>query len=175
MKRCTRCGETKPLTEFYKNMPACKECSDAYRRAHPRTKTQNSWDAMKNRCRNPSHPAYARYGGAGIKVCDRWADSFENFLADMGERPAGMTLDRIDTNGDYCPENCRWATQSEQQRNRRNNKFLTAFGRTQTQAAWAEESGIAPDIISARLSRGWSVEDAVTKPPQHPWRVRTAA
>lgn len=80
--------------------------------------TWKSWAAMLKRCRNPRHVSYQDYGGRGIKVCERWA-SFDSFLADMGERPDGKTLDRKDVNGDYEPGNCRWATRSEQQKNKR--------------------------------------------------------
>ncbi len=86
--------------------------------ANKNTPTHNSWRAMHERCRLPSHPAFKNYGGRGIKVCSRWA-LFENFLLDMGERPNKLTLDRVDVNGDYEPSNCRWATHAEQVANRR--------------------------------------------------------
>lgn len=81
--------------------------------------TYHSWTAMRQRCSDQKHPSYPNYGGRGITVCDRWRESFESFLADLGERPDGTTLDRIDVNGNYAPSNCRWATYKEQRANSR--------------------------------------------------------
>lgn len=85
------------------------------------TPTYETWRGMRERCERPDNHRYSSYGGRGIKVCDRWMNSFENFLADMGERPDGMTLDRIDVNGNYEPGNCKWATDAEQRMNKRNS------------------------------------------------------
>lgn len=102
-----------------------------------------TWKAMKQRCYDVNCKAYFNYGGRGIKVCDRWLNSFENFLADMGEKPSpAHSLDRIDTNGDYCPENCRWATREEQANNKRSSIMIEYNGKTQTFAQWSKELNI---------------------------------
>src|SRR3990167_5491458 len=106
------------------------------------TREHSTWLAMLARCANPNAPNYHLYGGRGITICDRWRNSFEAFYDDMGARPAGQTLDRINNDGDYEPGNCRWATAKEQGRNRRSNRMLTFRGRTQCVAAWADEMGI---------------------------------
>ncbi len=123
--------------------------------------TYNSWNMMKARCNCPTAPNYARYGGRGIKVCARWA-KFENFLADMGFRPAGKTLDRINVNGPYSPENCRWATPKEQQRNARTTRFITFEGETKSLQEWAEIYQVNADMVVYRLKRGYSVKEALT-------------
>jgi hypothetical protein len=126
--------------------------------------TYKTWLRMKERCYNPHKDKYKYYGGRGIKVCARWS-KFENFLADMGEKPAGLTLDRVDNDGDYKPSNCRWATLKEQARNKRNNHFLTFRGETRTLTEWARTLKIPQPTLSRRLIDGWRVEDALTKDP----------
>ncbi len=129
------------------------------------TRIYQAYSSMVHRCYSIGRQNYKYYGGRGIKICDRWKDSFENFYEDMGERPDGKTLDRIDNDGDYTPENCRWATRKEQQRNTRKNVMLTYNGRTQCIAAWAEEYGLHPSILHGRLYKcGWSVERALVRP-----------
>jgi len=121
---------------------------------------------MIQRCTNPDFPEYEHYGGRGITVCERWHD-FANFLADMGERPSSKySIDRFpDNNGNYEAENCRWATSREQGRNKRTNRIIEAFGRKQLLCEWAEETGLSPTLITARMGRlGWSIERALSTP-----------
>lgn len=121
------------------------------------------WQAMRNRCRNDQSPAFGNYGGRGITVCERWS-SFENFLFDMGHPPRGTSIERINNEVGYNPENCRWANRVEQARNRRTNKFLTYEGISKTQQEWAELFGVSRERISHRLKLGWSVKDALERP-----------
>jgi hypothetical protein len=135
------------------------------------TPTYTIWKGLKKRCYNEKTEAYRNYGGRGIRVCDRWLDpenGFVNFLEDMGERPSdNHEVDRYpNQDGNYEPGNCRWATHTEQARNKRNNKLLTHNGKTQCVAAWAEELGMRQTTISDRLRRGWSVEKTLTAPKQ---------
>lgn len=124
---------------------------------------------MKTRCYNINSPAYKNYGGRGIKVCDRWLgpDGFLNFAADMGERPSNnCSLDRINNNGDYCPENCRWTDVVTQANNRRANKTLTFNGETLTEAEWARKIGVKYTTLHERIRRGIPVEKALTMKTQ---------
>lgn len=129
------------------------------------TRIYTSWKQMINRCHNPKAPRFAEWGGRGIRVCERWR-RFENFLADMGEKPEGRSLDRIDNDGDYTPENCRWATPAEQQRNRNSGlHLLTVGGRTQCITDWAVETGVPRTVIYQRINHlHWPVEKAITTP-----------
>ena len=129
-----------------------------------KTPTFKSWDSMKQRCLKPNSPDYERYGGRGIAVHSAWVSSFEAFLADMGVRPVGHTLDRIDVNGNYEPGNCRWNTNKGQQRNRREMVTITWRGESLTPAEWGERTGIASKILLWRIRQGWDLEKAMTTP-----------
>lgn len=121
-----------------------------------------TWQAMKRRCQKEYDKRYSDYGGRGIEVCERWQD-YEMFLADMGPPPSMKhQIDRIDNNGHYEPSNCKWVTRIENSRNKRNSRFITAFGETLTQAEWSEKTGIKRETIAMRLNRGWNPEQALT-------------
>src|ERR1043166_3295830 len=115
------------------------------------------WYMMAQRCYNPTNPAYPLYGGKGVKICDRWRESFQAFVEDMGPRPSpDHSIDRFpDKNGNYGPGNCRWATSKQQNRNRRDNRILTAFGQSRCLADWAEELGMPARLLALRLWKGW--------------------
>ena len=128
------------------------------------TRVHKTWMSMHNRCRNKNNPAYKNYGGRGITVCKRWSE-FENFYEDMGKRPEGKTLERRDNDMGYCPDNCKWATRTEQNRNTRVNVRLTLDGVTRCIAEWSEVIGIKASTIEARVrDYGWSDEKALTTP-----------
>jgi len=121
---------------------------------------------MRQRCENPRNRDYSRYGARGIIVCERWKD-FEAFRDDMGERPAGATLERIDNDGPYSPENCRWATRKDQAQNTARSLRLTVDGVTRTAAEWGELSGdprLTGHRIAVRVGKGWPAERAVKEP-----------
>lgn len=146
--RCHRCAVTK------------HGCSTRART----TPAYRSWKAMIQRCTNPNHQEYPTYGGRGIVVCERWR-SFTNFLADMGERPTVKhELDRIEVDGHYAPDNCRWATRGEQCRNMRRNVSLTFNGETLVITDWATRLGLPVGTLQSRFRKGWNVKDILTTP-----------
>lgn len=187
LKRCKECGQDKPLNAFQDRRDTksgkrarCNTCisrSSALRRKmHPeiektrraqRIAARPEWEAwyqMIRRCEKSTHPNYARYGGRGIKVCERW-HRFESFIADMGPRPdASHTLDRVNNDGNYEPNNCRWATRKEQAINTSTNRLLTVNGRTLCVMEWSRVSGVSHRTIRSRLRLGMSAQDAVFKP-----------
>lgn len=137
------------------------------RRTHGRSKSSihNTWCLMKERCANQEDNYY---GGRGITVCERWLHSFENFLADMGERPfPGAQIDRIDNSKGYSPDNCRWSTRKENGRNKRNNVILTLKGESLTMIEWSEKLNIGIGLLKSRRRLKWSDEDILTKPVDH--------
>lgn len=128
-----------------------------------------TWTQMLQRCTNPHHSSFRRYGGRGIVVCERWQHSFVTFLADMGNPPEGTTLDRRDNDGPYSPENCRWATSAQQANNRTFNptnprRFLVYRGETHIIAEWSKIMGLPYKAILGRLGRGWDIEKTLTTP-----------
>lgn len=203
-KVCAKCGgDPQPIGNFHSDSHKpdgrrndCKSCvlvrvAD-YRKNNRATLRDNAridrkrepvrgiWHVMNARCANASADSYARYGGRGIKVCDRWRGSYEAFRDDMGHRPDGMSIDRIDVNAGYdcgkCEDclargvtvtNCRWATAREQGRNKRENRRIEAFGESLCAPEWAERYGVPRRLITARIDKcGWSAEDAVSTPPR---------
>ena len=124
-----------------------------------------TWNNMISRCYCKSFRNYRNYGGRGITVCDEWKNSFVAFMnwALSNGYSDTLTLDRINTEGGYCPENCRWITNKEQQNNKRNNRLITYKGITHTLQEWSEITGIHKKTISKRIDRGWTIEDALTK------------
>jgi hypothetical protein len=137
----------------------CKERTSAASKTHGMSEHPlfKVWSGIKKRCTNPKTERWPVYGGRGIKICDRWKDSFENFYADMAPGyQKGLQIDRIDNDGDYCPENCRWVTAKENSRNRRSNRLIdTPWGRITVKEA-SEKAGVADVTIRKRLKRGLS-------------------
>lgn len=171
---CEQCGIS--FTEPAHRSERAHYCSWACRWAHGTTHGEGrdgrespehvSWHAVKDRCLNPAGDNWVNYGGRGITVCERWL-TFENFLADMGRRPGpGYSINRLDNNLGYSPENCTWSTQHEQNRNRRNTRLVTFQGETLCIADWADRFGLPRDCLYDRLSAGWDIERALTTVPR---------
>jgi hypothetical protein len=168
--RC-ECGTERSVRERVLRDGSSKSCgcirSEQFK-THGRSGTPEytAWTEMNRRCSNKNCNVYKHYGGRGVKVCDRWKNSFENFLEDMGEKPSeNHSIDRFpDKNGDYEPGNCRWATRREQATNRRNNHIIEYEGKSLTLTEWAELYGIYPKSLRARLRYGWDFQKAISEP-----------
>lgn len=174
------CGATAVVEASNLKYGSTKSCG-CLRRAQLRkhgcvdTPEWRTWASMNSRCDNPRNRSWGRYGGRGVKISDRWR-SFENFLSDMGRRPSRFhSIDRIDSDGNYEPGNCRWATAQEQSDNKRRTYKITARGKTQTITAWALETGMSRLTIWKRAKQGWDPEDILSVPPlKRPQKYRRA-
>lgn len=129
--------------------------------SHNPSSLYSVWASMIQRCCNPKRKSYSTYGARGIHVCERWKSSYELFKLDMGPRPKGATLERLNNDGDYCPENCRWRSRRHQSRNQSRNRFYTHNGLTLCMKDWADRLGMSYWTLRSRLDRGASFEDAI--------------
>lgn len=168
------CGQTKTLNRYNVKYGVTKSCG-CYRRETAtaqavsrsthrmkRTPEYRAWNGMKDRCLNPSHKSFARYGGRGIGIHTPWINSFEAFYADMGKRPGdNYSLERTDNEKGYAPSNCRWATMGEQGKNRSSNMRLTFNGIEMILADLVRLTGVPRHVISRRLRQGYSADEAV--------------
>ena len=163
------------MTEY---CPTCHRAfrPSKYKDAGSASSAYRSWVSMKNRCLDPKHKSYRYYGAKGIGICTRWL-SFENFFADMGERPKAHEIDRIDSAGDYTPTNCRWVTRQENNRNRRLPKGIKPVvweGAVWTVGELSRHYGINIGTLGWRLRNGWAVSKALSEPAdiRFSWRKK---
>lgn len=170
-KSNVRPGHTQSCGCIRRQATALRSIQHGHSAGYEKTRTYNCWKSMRQRCVNPKSRSYPYYGGRGIRVCDRW-NSFEAFLEDMGEMPDGMSLDRINVDGNYEPDNCRWATRTEQMNNRRNNRMVEFEGERLTLADWARRIGVKYHTLMARLDSGMSVERAFSTSGNMRWKDR---
>jgi hypothetical protein len=168
--KCSKCGN---ITEKYcgnvnKGVAACEKCSEKYERhGHSKTKLYHVYNSMLARCYYSKNTRYKNYGGRGVTVCEEWKNSFTAFYewAIANGYKDGLSIDRIDVNGNYEPSNCRWANACEQMNNTTRNHYLEWNGKTQSMALWAKETGIPYAILNQRISKlHWSAERALTTP-----------
>jgi lambda repressor-like predicted transcriptional regulator len=159
--RCV-CGKEKDVLIGHLRTGKSLSCGCHRTLTHGMThsKTYSSWSGMKNRCLNKNNNRYHQYGGRGISICERWIDSFENFLEDMGECPDSHSIGRIDNDGSYCKDNCRWETAKQQSRNKTNT--VRVLGESATDIA--ERIGMARSTLTTRIKRGWNEDVAVNTP-----------
>lgn len=168
------CGNISSVSSYalrHGNILSCKECgikrSSESRKVHGKRNSRiyNIWAEMKQRCFNKNHKYYCNYGGRGITVCDEWIHDFKAFYdwAIKNDYSDNLTIDRIDNDKGYSPENCRWATAKEQANNTRRNKRIKFMGEGKTLSQWADTYGISQDLLGERLLRGIPIERAIIK------------
>lgn len=163
------CGTIKPVSGTVLVNGRSKHCQKGLHTRHTKithgmryTKIYRVWRNMKIRCCKPNSQNYYLYGGRGISVCDKWMESFENFYEDMKHGYIeGLSLERVDVNGNYCPENCKWVTMADQCKNKRNTAYITYKGVTKRAFDWAEIIGANPRSLSRRVYLGWSPEECL--------------
>ena len=163
------CGNTTITRGNRLRKGATRSCGCLHKRPDTKTTMYKTpeyriWISMNDRCYNEKSVVFHNYGGRGITVCTRWRESMQAFYDDMGPRPDGYTLDRINNDGPYSLENCRWATMKEQQNNRRDNHMLTYDGKTMTISQWADFLGVTQNLLNRRLHMGWSDERTLSQP-----------
>ncbi len=176
MSRCLcRCGTVKRVANALLVAGTTKSCGclareqrkqfakDATTHGLSKTRGYFCWLHMKERCTDPKHKEFHNYGGRGIYYCDAWK-SFENFHRDMGDKPPGLSLERINNDGNYCPENCKWATPLEQGNNSRKNRRIEIDGETKTLSQWCRTVGINKGTVLSRERCGWGIVEAITSP-----------
>lgn len=170
--RC-KCGAVLEVEQYNLRNGLSKSCGCRRRSRGVETSTTHGWSkhpicatwhAMIARCHKPANTSYKYYGARGISVCQRWRDSLNDFVVDMGLPPTRRhSIERIDNDGDYEPSNCRWALPAEQSRNNRRTRLITFRGKTQCMKDWAEEMGLGYACLISRLRNGWSIERALTE------------
>lgn len=165
--RCA-CGTVKEVEKWnlIERTRSCGKlpCKPTKLKGESKTRTYSIYRGMLQRCLNPNHESYSLYGGRGIMICERWLAGYEFFLEDMGDAPLGLQLERVDNNGHYSPENCRWATPAEQMINTRRNVRVAIGGVSRTVSQWAETNGINRSTAYKRINRShWNPADAVTR------------
>lgn len=164
---CVECGQTRRVmgASLKKRITPCFCVQNAATHGMSKSKTYTIWNAMIRRCTNPNDISFPNYGARGISVCARWM-RFENFLSDMGEVPDKLMLDRIDNSKGYGPDNCKWVTRTEQNRNTRRNIRITWNGETKTLPEWADALGWSRQMLNNRYFNNWTVERMLTTPPR---------
>jgi len=165
--RC-ECGVTTTVSGYGLRSGKAKSCGSCWKTTHglSRTPEYACWKSMKQRCYNPSNIKFEAYGLRGIRVCARWLESFENFFEDMGQMTfPRASIGRINNDGNYEPTNCRWETDEQQANNKRNSRYITYDGMTQTVSQWARRLGITHRTLSSRIAKGWPPEKIFS--PEH--------